>query len=55
MKIKFDAAKVVGIAGTVLGVAATLISNYSDKKELDAKVEEKVAKALAEQIKNKES
>lgn len=43
---KVNIVKVLGIVGTGLGLAATLISDYANKKELDSKVAEAVAKAL---------
>ena len=41
--------KIIGICATVVGMGATLVSNWVGEKNLDAKVTEKVAKALAEQ------
>lgn len=49
---KFDATKMIGIIGTMLGIAGTLISSYANDKDLDRKVEEKVTKVLAEKMKN---
>lgn len=40
--------KVAKIALSVIGVGATLATNYFESKELDAKIAEKVAKAFAE-------
>ena len=40
--------KVVGVMGTVMGIGATLISDYSNKKTMEKTVTEKVAEALAE-------
>lgn len=47
MKHKIDVTKVLGIGGTILGLAATLVSGYSSKKEMEKTVAEEVAKALA--------
>ena len=45
---KIDAVKVLGLLGTGLGLAATLLSNYSAEKEMKKTVAEEVAKALAQ-------
>ena len=39
--------KILGIVATIAGAGVSLISDYVNKKELDAKVTEKVAEALA--------
>lgn len=44
---KVDGMKVLGIVGTCLGIAASIMSNASQKKEQERLIEEKVAKALA--------
>jgi hypothetical protein len=41
--------KALGIAATVIGIGASLLSDYVGDKKLDGKVEEQVAKALAKQ------
>lgn len=46
---KFDTVKVLGILGTVAGLAATMLTNYTSEKEMKKTVAEEVAKALAEQ------
>ena len=38
----------IKIGVTILGVGVTLAQNYFEKKDLDAKVAEKVAEALKE-------
>lgn len=40
-------AKVVGIAGTVVGLAGTLMSNWAGEKKTDETIAKKVAEALA--------
>lgn len=45
--MKIDLVKVIGIAGTVLGLGATLMSNYASDKKTEKEIEEKVAEALA--------
>lgn len=49
---KIDIVKVMSIGGTILGIAGTLISGYASNKEMARTVEEKVAEALAKQVKN---
>ena len=47
--------KVLGIAASVIGAGVSLLSDYVGKKELDAKIAEKVAEAVknaAEEAKN---
>lgn len=46
-KISIDTVKLIGLVGTGLGIAATLLGNYSQGKELQKTVEEEVAKALS--------
>lgn len=41
--------KIASIAGTVLGVAGTLISSWAGQKAMDETVEKKVLEALANQ------
>ena len=45
-----DIVPVASIAGSVLTVAATLLTGYANDKKLDSKIEEKVAEALAKQL-----
>lgn len=45
--------KVLGIAASVIGAGVSLVSDYVGKKELDVKVTEKVAEALAKAAENK--
>ena len=45
----FNIVKVASIAGTVLGIAGTLISSWAGQKTTEATVAKKVAEALAEQ------
>lgn len=44
-----DGMKVLGAVGTICGIAATLISNSTQKKEMEKTIEDKVAKALQKQ------
>lgn len=47
----FNIVKVVNIAGTVLGIASTIISGWAGQKTMKEAVAKEVAKALAEQTK----
>lgn len=40
--------KIIGIVGTVLGVGATLLNNYSNDQNMKKTVAEEVAKALSD-------
>lgn len=42
--------KVVGIAGTVLSVGATLLTNWTEEQKLNQKVEEKVNEILTQKL-----
>lgn len=49
MKIKKDSVvKIIGVVGTVLGLGATLLTNYSNDQNMKKTVAEEVAKALAD-------
>lgn len=39
--------KILGIAATIVGMGATLISEWVNEKKMDEKIEEKVNEALA--------
>lgn len=39
--------KIIGVAASVIGAAATLASNWASEKQTDGKIAEKVAEALA--------
>ena len=43
---KIDSLKAWGIGATVLGLAATLFSNFVEAKKTDAKIAEKVIEAV---------
>jgi hypothetical protein len=38
--------KIIGVAASAVGMAATLISNWAGEKQLDDKIAEKVTEAL---------
>lgn len=46
---KFDAMTLVKLGVAVAGAGITLAQSYFDRKDLDAKVAEKVAEALKQQ------
>ena len=54
-KMNLDLVQVAGLAGSVLTIAATLLTNYAGEKKLDKTIEEKVAEALAKQLGNMNS
>lgn len=39
--------KILGIAATIVGMGATLVSEWVNEKKMDEKIEEKVNEALA--------
>ena len=49
--MKLPVVKVLSIAGTVLGIAGTLVSGIASQKTQEAKINEAVSKALADQTK----
>lgn len=51
---KKNTIKLLAILATGLGFAATLLSDWSNKKEQEALIEEKVNEALAKQNKEQE-
>ena len=49
-KMNLDLVQVASLAGSVLTIAATLVTNYAGEKKLDKTIEEKVAEARAKQL-----
>lgn len=47
--------KVLGIAATVVGMGATLLTDWVNEKKMDEKIEEKVNEALAKKDEEEES
>lgn len=45
--IKVNTTKLLGIAGTVLGIGATLLSSYASDKQQEETIDKKVNEALA--------
>ena len=49
---KIDTVQVVGSLGGAFAVVGSMLTNYANDKKLDEVVNEKVAKAIAEQLAN---
>ena len=49
---KIDTVQVVGLLGGAFAVVGSMLTNYANDKKLDDVVNEKVAKAIAEQLAN---
>lgn len=54
MTTKSKLIKVLGLAATVIGVAATLVTDWVNEQKMDEKIEEKVNEALAKRDDEKE-
>lgn len=54
MKMKSNIIKVLGLTASVIGVAATLLSDWVNEQKMDEKIEEKVNEALALKYKENE-
>ena len=54
-KMNLDLVQVAGLAGSVLTIAATLLTNYANEQKMDKVIDEKVAEALAKQLGNMKS
>ena len=46
--------KTIGFAATVIGIGATLITDWVNEKKMEEKIDEKVSKAFAERDNNEE-
>ena len=49
---KVDTVQVVALLGGAFAVAGSMLTNYANDKKLEEVVNEKVAKAIAEQLAN---
>ena len=49
---KIDTVQVVGLLGGAFAVVGSMLTNYANDKKLEEVVNEKVAKAIAEQLAN---
>jgi hypothetical protein len=50
-----DAVQLAGLAGSMLTIVATMLTGFSNEKKFDAKIDEKVAEAIAKQLGNTHS
>lgn len=44
--------KILGVAATIIGVGATLLTDWVNEQKMDEKIEEKVSEALARRDKD---
>ena len=51
-KMNIDLVQVAGLAGSVLTIAATLLTGYANDKKLDKTIDDKVAEAIAKHLAN---
>lgn len=51
-KMNIDMVQIAGLAGSILTVAASLITSYANDKKLDDTIDKKVAEAIAKQLGN---
>ena len=42
--------KIIGLAATVLGIGATLVTDWVNDKKMDEKIVEKISETLADRI-----
>ena len=47
---KVDSVQVVAVLGSVFAMAGSMLTNHANDKKLDRVIDEKVAKAIAEQL-----
>ena len=50
MKPKIDIVKVVNVAGTVLGIAGTLLTSWSSTKTMKSTIVKEVVKEVAKEV-----
>ena len=50
MENKDKIIQIIGVTGTILGVVSTLLSNWSQEKNIEKLVDKKVSEALAKTI-----
>ena len=51
-KMNMDLTQIAGLAGSLLTIAATLLTGYANEQKMDKVIDEKVAEALAKQLGN---
>lgn len=54
MRQKVDPIKLIGMAATIIGMAASLLSNWVDQKQTEEMIDEKIEQAFAEHSSNEE-
>lgn len=54
-KMNIDFVQVASIAGSLLTVAASLLTSYANDKKMDETIEKKVSEILAKQLNNNSS
>ena len=54
-KMNIDFVQVASIAGSLLTVAATLLTSYANDKKMDETIEKKVSEILTKQLNNNSS
>ena len=54
-KMNMDLTQIAGLAGSILTIAATLLTGYANEQKMDKIIDEKVAEALAKQLGNMNS
>lgn len=50
--LKIDTVQVIGLLGGAFALAGTALTSYANDKKMDNTINEKVAKAIAEQLAN---
>lgn len=48
---KINGFQILGLVGSILGIAGTLLGSYANDKKTSQEIEEKVVKVVAEQLK----
>ena len=54
MKMDIKKIKILGILGTLLGLGATLLTDYADEKKMEETIDEKIDEKLKERMEMEE-
>lgn len=54
MKMDIKKIKILGILGTLLGLGATLLTDYTDEKKMEETIDEKIDEKLKERMEMEE-
>ena len=54
MKMDIKKIKILGILGTLLGMGATLLTDYTDEKKMEETIDEKIDEKLKERMEMEE-